>query len=58
MIYWGVLFIILAIIASVFGFGGVAGISMTAAWWLIAGGVILFILFALFGRGGVGPPEV
>lgn len=60
MIRWGILFIILAIIATIFGFGGVAGISMTAAYWLIAVGVILFVLFAIFGRGGGGinPPEI
>lgn len=58
MFGWAITFLIIAIIAAILGFSGVAGISMTAAWWLIVGGVVLFILFALLGRGGTppGPP--
>jgi uncharacterized membrane protein YtjA (UPF0391 family) len=55
MLSWALFFIILALIAAVFGFGGVAGISMTAAYWLIALFVIFFIVSLLFGRGGPGP---
>lgn len=59
MLRWGLLFIIIALIATVFGFGGVAGISMTAAYWLIAAFVLLFIISLFFGRGGPdpGPPD-
>jgi uncharacterized membrane protein YtjA (UPF0391 family) len=42
MLYWAILFLIIAVIAAVFGFGVVAG---TAAW---AAKVLFFIFLVLF----------
>jgi uncharacterized membrane protein YtjA (UPF0391 family) len=48
-----VLFFLLAIVAAIFGFTGIAGISTTIAWLLLAVFVVLFLvsLFAYSGRG-------
>jgi uncharacterized membrane protein YtjA (UPF0391 family) len=48
-----VLFFLLAIVAAIFGFTGIAGISATIAWMLLAVFVVLFLvsLFAYSGRG-------
>lgn len=56
MIHLAIVFFIVALVALVLGFGGVAGMSMTFAWWLFAGGILLAVLFYLF-RGGFGPPS-
>jgi uncharacterized membrane protein YtjA (UPF0391 family) len=42
-LWWAVVFFVLAIIAGLLGFGNVAGLSASAAKWL----VILFIILAL-----------
>ena len=41
---WAILFLIIAIVAGVFGFGVVSGISLTIAKWLAIIFVILFII--------------
>jgi uncharacterized membrane protein YtjA (UPF0391 family) len=41
---WAVVFLILAIVAAVFGFGMVAGVSITIAKWLAIIFVVLFII--------------
>jgi uncharacterized membrane protein YtjA (UPF0391 family) len=48
-----VLFFLLAIVAAIFGFTGIAGISTTIAWLLLAVFVVLFLvsLFAYSGHG-------
>ena len=49
-----VLFFLLAIVAAIFGFTGIAGISSTIAWVLLAIFVALFILSLIVSlvRGG------
>ncbi len=42
-LWWAVAFLALAIIAGLMGFGGVAGLSMDIAKWL----VIIFIVLAV-----------
>lgn len=42
-----ILFIVLAIIAAILGARGVAGVSMTAAKWLIIAFVVLAIISAV-----------
>lgn len=42
-LWWAVAFFVLAIIAAALGFGGVAGLSMDIAKWL----VIIFVVLAL-----------
>ncbi|MFA6089640.1 MAG: DUF1328 domain-containing protein [Candidatus Woesearchaeota archaeon] len=41
---WAVTFLILAIVAGIFGFGVISGISLTAAKWMLVIFVILFII--------------
>lgn len=47
MIELAILFLILAIVAGALGAGGVAGMSMSIAKWLIIAFVILAIITAL-----------
>jgi uncharacterized membrane protein YtjA (UPF0391 family) len=41
---WAILFLIVAIVAGVFGFGLISGVSYTIAKWLAIIFVILFII--------------
>jgi len=53
MLWWIVVFLVIAIVAAVFGFGGIAA---TAAWfaivifWIFLGLLALAIIIALFRR--------
>lgn len=51
-----VLFFLLAIAAAFFGFSGIAGISSTIAWVLLALFVILFVLSLIVRRSVAGIP--
>jgi uncharacterized membrane protein YtjA (UPF0391 family) len=46
---WAVVFLIVAIVAGVFGFGLVSGVSFTIAKWLAVIFVILFIVTIIAG---------
>jgi uncharacterized membrane protein YtjA (UPF0391 family) len=50
MLYYAVVFLIIAIIAGFFGFFGVAGLAATIAKILFIIFIILFILSLIFGR--------
>ncbi|MFO7555883.1 MAG: DUF1328 domain-containing protein [Desulfobacterales bacterium] len=50
MIGWAVTFLIIAIIAGLLGFSGIAGTAVNIAWILFVVGLILAIVFALLGR--------
>lgn len=50
MIGWALTFLIIAIIAGLFGFGGVAGVATQIAWVLFVVGLILALVFFLVGR--------
>jgi uncharacterized membrane protein YtjA (UPF0391 family) len=54
MFNWAVTFLIIAIIAGVFGFGGIAGVSVEFAKIAFVVGLVLAIVFLLLGRRG--PP--
>ena len=41
---WAILFLVVALIAAVFGFGLVSGVSFTIAKWLAVIFVVLFIV--------------
>ena len=41
---WAIFFLIVAIVAAVFGFGLISGVSLTIAKWLAIIFVILFII--------------
>lgn len=44
---WAAVFLILAIVAGLFGFGFISGVSYTIAKWLAVIFVILFIVFVI-----------
>ncbi|MGA6927549.1 MAG: DUF1328 domain-containing protein [Desulfosarcina sp.] len=50
MIGWAVTFLIIAIIAGLLGFTGIAGTAVNIAWILFVVGLILAIVFFLMGR--------
>jgi uncharacterized membrane protein YtjA (UPF0391 family) len=53
MIGWAVTFLVVAIVAAVLGFTGIAGVATNIAWILFVVGLILAIVFAIFGRRAV-----
>jgi uncharacterized membrane protein YtjA (UPF0391 family) len=53
MIGYAATFLVIAIIAAVLGFSGIAGIATNIAWVLFVVGLILAIVFALLGRRAV-----
>jgi uncharacterized membrane protein YtjA (UPF0391 family) len=50
MISWAITFLVVALIAAVFGFSGIAGTAVNIAWILAVVGIILAIVFAVMGR--------
>jgi len=46
MFGWAITFLIVALIAAVFGFTGIAGVATNIAWILFVVGLILAIVFA------------
>lgn len=52
MLSWAVLFLVIALIAALFGFTTVAGTSIVAAKILFFVFLVLFVLSLVFGRRG------
>jgi uncharacterized membrane protein YtjA (UPF0391 family) len=50
MLGWAVTFLIIALIAGVLGFSGIAGTAVNIAWILFVVGLILAVVFGLLGR--------
>ena len=50
MIGWAVTFLVIALIAAVLGFTGIAGVATNIAWILFVVGLILALIFAVAGR--------
>ena len=50
MISWAVTFFVIALIAAVLGFSGIAGTAVSIAWTLAVIGIILALVFMLMGR--------
>ncbi len=50
MIGWAITFLVIALIAGVLGFSGIAGTAVNIAWILFVVGLILAIVFGLLGR--------
>lgn len=50
MISWAVTFFVIALIAAVLGFSGIAGTAVNIAWILAVLGIILAIVFMVLGR--------
>lgn len=54
MLSWAVTFLVVAIIAGLFGFTGIAGTAVNIAWILFVVGLIFAIVFFVMGRRGPG----
>lgn len=50
MLSWAVTFFIIALIAAVFGFTGIAGTAVNIAWILAIIGIVLAVVFLIMGR--------
>ena len=50
MISWAITFFVIALIAAVLGFSGIAGTAVNIAWILAVVGIILAIVFMVKGR--------
>lgn len=50
MFNWAVTFLIIAIIAGILGFTGIAGTAIDIAWIVFVAGVIISIVFFILGR--------
>ena len=50
MLKWALIFLIVGLVAAVFGFTGIAGAATNIAWILFVVGVILAIVFFIMGR--------
>ena len=55
MLYWAIVFLVVAIIAAFFGFGGIAGTAAWIAKVLFIVFLILFVVTLVFGRRGTPP---
>ena len=55
MLRWAVVFLVVAIIAAVFGFGGIAVAATDIARILFFVFLVLFIVALVLGRRGPGP---
>jgi uncharacterized membrane protein YtjA (UPF0391 family) len=49
MLGWALTFLIVALIAAVLGFGGIAGVAIDIAKIIFAVAIILFVISAIFG---------
>ena len=50
MISWAVTFLVIALIAAVLGFSGIAGAAINIAWILVVVGIVLALVFTVMGR--------
>ena len=50
MISWAISFLIIALIAAVLGFSGIAGTAVNIAWILVLVGIVLAVIFGILGR--------
>lgn len=50
MMSWAVTFLIIAIVAALLGFSGVAGAAVNIAWTLAIVGIIVALVFMVMGR--------
>ena len=51
MLSWVVTFLVVALIAAVLGFSGIAGTAVNLAWICAVIGIILALVFGVLGRG-------
>jgi uncharacterized membrane protein YtjA (UPF0391 family) len=55
MLYWSAVFLVIALVAAVFGFGGIAGSAIGIAKILFFVFCVLFVLSLVFGGLRRGP---
>jgi uncharacterized membrane protein YtjA (UPF0391 family) len=58
MLYWAVVFLVIALVAAVLGFGGIAGTAIGIAKIIFFVAIILFLISAIFGYRGRGTPRL
>lgn len=49
LLHWAIVFLVVAIVAALFGFGGIAGTAMGGAQLLFWGAIILFVVSLVAG---------
>jgi uncharacterized membrane protein YtjA (UPF0391 family) len=54
MIYWAVVFLVVAIVAALLGFSGIAGAATNIAWILFVVGLVIALFLFISGRRPVG----
>jgi uncharacterized membrane protein YtjA (UPF0391 family) len=52
LLYWAVVFLVIAVVAALLGFGGVAGTAMAGARILFWVALILLLISLVFGMAG------
>ena len=50
MISWALTFLIIALVAAVLGFSGIAGTAVNIAWILVIVGIVAALIFGVMGR--------
>jgi len=50
MFSWAVTFLIIALIAAILGFTGIAGTAINIAWILAVVGIVMALVFIVMGR--------
>jgi len=50
MFHWALAFLVVAIIAGLLGFSGIAGAATNIAWLLFVVGLVLTVIFFITGR--------
>jgi uncharacterized membrane protein YtjA (UPF0391 family) len=50
MFGWAIAFLIIALVAGIFGFTGIAGTAANIAWILFVAGLIFAVVFLILGR--------
>jgi uncharacterized membrane protein YtjA (UPF0391 family) len=50
MFSWAIAFLVIGLIAALFGFTGLAGTAVNIAWILAILGIILFVILLVLGR--------
>ena len=58
MLYWAAVFFVIALVAALFGFGGIAATSAGIAKILFAIFLVLFVVSLIFGGGGGRAPPL
>ena len=58
MLHYAVVFFVIALIASLLGFGGVAGLSAQIGWLFAIIAVVFLAVAMLTGRGGRGSVSI